>query len=516
MLSWLQPFFLSWILAVGSVAQGSSVLELTPTTDSVGRFGAHVANAGDVTGDGVADAAVTCQEGATLYCLYSGRTGRLVHVVEWPTGELGEGQASIGLVNALAVLGDVSGDGIPDFAVGVALFGQTNHYDRPDAGRFYVIDGLSAELIYTVVSPDPIPYAYFASAVVGVGDVNGNKTPDLAVGAMGEGDGRGRVYIFDGGHGELLRVLEGPSGTDPSIGARFGQAIANFGDLNGDGVNDIGVGAENDLGGRGTVSVFSGLTGEQLYRVPSPMGQPGGYKGFGFSLSGAGDINLDGTLDFTVGEFRNGRAYVFSGENGSLLMQLDPPPNVFHGSFGYAVDNAHNVDADGIPDFVVSAPRVGTNRGITYILSGRTGKVIESIEPPLGSSLWFGQSISTAAPLGSSRWIMVAAPRQAGYEGRAYLYKFGEDPVVSIAVGAVFPNPTTGRLTVPLSGSGPGIYQLDVIDMLGRTAMTSAVSVSESGRVWAPLDLGDLSAGVYHVVLRAGDSIISRKVAVVH
>ncbi|UCH87019.1 MAG: FG-GAP repeat protein, partial [Dehalococcoidia bacterium] len=168
----------------------------------------------------------------------------------------------------------------------------------------------------------------------------------IAVGApledVGGSANQGRAYVFSGVDGSLLVTLESPN---PQADAEFGYSLA-MGDVNGDGKADIAAGAPlEDVGGnanQGRAYVFSGIDGSLLLTLESP--NPQAEAQFGWSLA-AGDVNGDGKADIAVGapledvggNVNQGRAYVFSGVDGSLVLTLDSPNPLPNAQFGYSL-----------------------------------------------------------------------------------------------------------------------------------------------------------------------------------
>jgi outer membrane protein assembly factor BamB len=162
-------------------------------------------------------------------------------------------------------------------------------------------------------------------AAVAAGDVDGDGKADVAFGCAGETVGghvgQGRVYVFSGATGVLLFTLTTPN---PQTNADFGSSVA-IADTNGDGHADIIVGAPGE--GAGRVYVFSGATGTVLRTLTSPNAETNG--NFGISVS-AGDVDADGKADVIVGAsfetvtstIRQGRVYAFSGATGSRSRRL--------------------------------------------------------------------------------------------------------------------------------------------------------------------------------------------------
>ena len=136
-----------------------------------------------------------------------------------------------------------------------------------------------------------------------------------------------------------------------------------MGDVNGDWVEDLIVGASRDdtiAEDSGSAHVFSGADGSTLYNFYGDS--EGGW--FGTSVSGAGDVNGDGFDDVIVGTIfdfdRTGSAQVFSGSDGSILYDFAGDSTSF---FGQSTIDVGDVNGDGLADFVIDAPFGGANDG---------------------------------------------------------------------------------------------------------------------------------------------------------
>ena len=250
--------------------------------------------------------------------------------------------------------GDVNGDGRADIAVGAV---QEDVGAVPDAGRVYVFDGATGALIYGLNTPNPQRNAFFGAALA-LGDVDADGKNDIAVGAHFETVAghtfQGRVYIFSATSGTLLRILDTPQ---PENAVLFGRSLA-MGDADGDGKDDIAVGAPQQTAGQveGKVYLFSGATGDLILTLDAPTQQQ--LAKFGSSLA-MGEVDGDGKADIAVGaprEFTNiqGRAYVYSGDGGGLLYTLDSPAPKPSGLFGSALAMG-DADGDGRADISVGA-----------------------------------------------------------------------------------------------------------------------------------------------------------------
>lgn len=345
---------------VFSGADRSLLLTLDdPTAQPFASFGWAVAGAGDVNGDGLADLLVgaphqdVAGNGAQGQAfVFSGFDGSLLLTLDDPTPQ------EIGRFSyAVAGAGDVDGDSVPDLLVGAPLKTVGGNDFQ---GQAFVFSGADGSLIHTLNNPTPQTGATFSYAVAGAGDVNGDNVPDLLVRANSQTVGgynyQGQAFVFSGFDGSLLLTLDDPT---PQMGASFGSAVAGVGDVDGDGVPDLLVGAPYQQGGR--AFVFSGFDGSLLHTLAAPTPQVG--AAFGWAVAGAGDVNGDSLADLLVGAYfqdvgtnaDQGQAFVFSGADGSLLHTLDTPNPQASAAFGWAVAGVGDVDGDGLGDLLVGA-----------------------------------------------------------------------------------------------------------------------------------------------------------------
>ncbi len=221
--------------------------------------------------------------------------------------------------------------------------------------------------ISTLASPGAKPGGAFGTAVAGVPDVNGDGLGDIVVGANAEGLGtssEGHAYIYSGANGALLRILLSPH---PEPDGEFGECVAGVPDVNGDGRGDVVIGApEEDPGllpnDAGKVYVFSGDSGNLLFELQSPTPEIDGE--FGGTVAGVPDTNGDGRGDILVGSpnadpgaspENAGRAYLYSGATGALLRILFTPFPEIGGQFGCSVAGVADVNGDGRGDLIVGA-----------------------------------------------------------------------------------------------------------------------------------------------------------------
>lgn len=294
------------------------------------RFGWSVAGIGDVNADGKSDfivGAPTADPGgrtdAGSAFVYSGADASLLYRKDGVA-------AGDQFGNTVAGVGDVNGDGKPDFAVGAFLASPSGYLN---AGSAYVYSGADGSLIYE--KHGAAPYYYFGQSVAGCGDVNADGAPDFIVGApRATGNSivlAGAAYIYSGATGSLLLEKGGPV-----MGSMFGYSVAGGTDANGDGRPDVIIGADwADPGGltdAGAAYVYSGVNGGLLNQ------KFGGYPDddLGISVAGLGDLDGDGKGEFIVGAYRAdigdsvnaGSAYVIAGKTRAVsVASIKDVPN---------------------------------------------------------------------------------------------------------------------------------------------------------------------------------------------
>ncbi len=416
------------------------------------QYGASVATAGDVNGDGFADVLVGApmRDGVALEtgraALYAGSARGPATSASW----LQEGnQADAHFGFSVASAGDVNGDGYSDVLVGMP------DYDggQADEGRVYLFPGQPTGLSLNSSWSAEVDQAgaAFGFAVSSAGDLNGDGYADVAAGAPtydGAAADAGACFVWfgsstgPGANGTTGNADE--SLVESQASAAFGRSVAWAGDVNGDGFSDLAVGApyyDHPALGEGQLAVYyGGLDGIQAGRSWWHWGSQAGCN-FGASVAGAGDVNGDGYSDVIVGApgFDNGQED--EGRAGVLLGGAAGLSHVLTGwdesdqagaQFGASVAGAGDVNGDGYSDVVVGSPwwesvAGQANEGRAWVYLGSAGGLVAvpawTAEADVAAAR-LGTSVASAGDVNGDGFsdLIAGAPGILGSRGSAYLW----------------------------------------------------------------------------------------------
>jgi hypothetical protein len=371
------------ILALQAHAQ-VSLLQVSGTHGAQ-QLGRSAAVAGDVNADGYPDYILggPGYPASGVVSVISGLDGSVLY--RW-TGVLPANTFSLDYGFSVAGIGDVDHDGFDDVAIGA----RDDMNTFVGEGSVQVRSGRTGQVLYTVWGGSIA--AFLGQAVAAAGDVNGDGYPDFIAGAPQDstnGHYAGMARIYSGRDGSVLYTFLGTHANDG-----LGFAVANAGDVNGDGVPDAVVGAW--LGGYAVV--LSGRNGSVIRTLNGDASS----DRFGSSVAGAGDIDHDGYADVLVGAPLNdasgsdaGEVKLFSGATGQLLASYHG--TAAGGQFGLSVAGGTDLDGDGTPDILVGAPMMLLSRGVVYAISGATGRVLRAWRGNAVNFGLFGVSLGFAA-----------------------------------------------------------------------------------------------------------------------
>ena len=439
-------------------------------------FGIALVLLDDLDGDGTPDLAVGSPgadaEAGAVY-LYSGRTLRPIRTVAPPRPAEAERFGA-----AVVATPDLTGDGRPDLLVGA----PTSDPGESGAGRAYLVDPTTGDVRLTLASPDPQFDARFGAALAAVPDLSGDGVPDLAVGEpsgdVREGDrtlsDAGRVHLYSGADGAYLYTLVSPF-PDPDSGlfdrgGDFGLRVLGVRDLTGDGRGEVLVAApgeerEGDEFGAagGHVWLFAGGAATVLVEFKAPQIDRGdGTTDFGEAVALVPDRTGDGVPellagapDASAGSLDDvGIVHVLDGATGAALDRWFSPELAEDQSFGSLLSLGPDLTGDGTPEVVaVERPGCCDKTDAAWVLDGRTGALLFSADVPYFPWSLYGALLAPDLD-GDGRPELFIATDNDTFDGDEVVYAFNLDPASS----EVEPNDTPD-LAQRVAGPSPRVVQ---------------------------------------------------------
>lgn len=294
-----------------STGIGSTAITTITGATANDQLGFSVASAGDVNADNYADIIV----GAPGYSSSTGRAyvfhGATGGVSTTATSTLTGAASSNFFGYSVASAGNVNGDLYNDVIVGA--YGNTTN-----TGRAYVYLGASSGVSTTAGSTfaGSGTNQYFGYSVGSAGDVSGDGYDDVVIGAYGVTTSTGRVYLYSGSSVGLSSFAS-TTIDGATAGDAFGTAVAPAGDVNHDGYGDLIVGAPGYSSSTGRAYVYHGSSLGLSTTAAATLTGGAGSNYLGNSVASAGDVNGDGFDDVIVGAYgyssSTGAAYVYRG-----------------------------------------------------------------------------------------------------------------------------------------------------------------------------------------------------------
>ena len=535
------------------VSVGAVALSAIQLSDNPGGFvikgvgfnnneisGRSVSGAGDINGDGLDDIIIGAYsadpngtDSGSSYVVFGKSDGSVVELSAIVDGDNDSGFVLNGVAAAdrsggsVSGAGDVNGDGLDDVIVGA----RDANPNGNNSGSSYVVFGKTGGGIVELSDIDDDNTSGLlirgtetndqsGTSVSGAGDVNGDGLDDVIVGARQadpNGLSSGASYVVfgksDGGIVELSDI-ENNTTTDTTgfviNGAGFfdqnGYSVSAAGDVNGDGMDDIIVGANqadpNGSNSGASYVVFGKSDGGivELSDIENENASGGGFvingangnDQSGFSVSGAGDINGDGLDDVIVGarfadpntNTTSGASYVVFGKSDRGIVQLSDIENATGGGFaingvdmydqsGRSVSVAGDINGDGLDDIIVGAPFAELaglqDQGASYLVFGKSDSntvELSDIEQDIGGFVIYGAdgsdrsgySVSGAGDVNGDGFDDLLVGARSAYsnnvqDGASYVI-FGGAGVLNLEANTLAGDSTANRL---IGGAGNDI-----------------------------------------------------------
>ncbi|MGD1848352.1 MAG: FG-GAP-like repeat-containing protein, partial [Salibacteraceae bacterium] len=430
-----------WIV---SLDRNGNAIQQTKISDTEGNFtaplsnqdyfGGSVARLGDLDKDGIPDVAVGASrddDGGTnrgaVYVLFLNANGSVKShqkISNRITGKINVLQNEDRFGFSVAHAGDLNLDGSPDLLVG-AFYAETNH-----SGAAFLIslnpDGTAKDCInigHNLAWNESLSANdYFGASVASAGDFNKDGLLDWLVGVSRDDDGgadRGSLYLqfsnalpqqrYEPGAVLSAKLITHNTGGMSGLTSNdnFGQSMVGIGDLNGDGIIDMAVGANRDASSgtmKGAVYILMMNSDHSVQSVHKIAPSQGGFTGtlttdgyFGHSVAAIGDLDNDGIPDIAVGNFNDddgasnaGAIWIlFLNSNGTVKshQKISASQGNFTAildaddQFGRSIACLGDVDRDGVTDLAVGARNDDdgiTNAGAAYVLFLKTDGTVKA------------------------------------------------------------------------------------------------------------------------------------------
>lgn len=310
-------------------------------------------------------------------------------------------QADIGFGWSITNVGDVNGDGIDDIAIGAVGFEST---EGKSMGAIYLAfldenyEAKDVVLISRGMNGFNFPLkdkSAFGSSLASMGDMDGDGVPDIAIGAWSYSHQRGAIfflYLNADGSVKTYKQVSSLKGMELRLNPEdaFGHSMLAIGDLDGDGISELAVGADGFPNGdfRGAVFIlWPNRDGsiKRMKRIDELDERIDDDFLFGSAMTSIGDINGDGINELVIGspgaDEYHGVAYILSINSDAEVQIYKPLLENDHPVLGQIINRSHefswsltyagDLNQDGVPDLMIGAElqdKNNENVGVLHVL----------------------------------------------------------------------------------------------------------------------------------------------------
>ncbi len=405
-------------------------------------------------------------------------------------------------------IGDVNNDGYDDYII-TGDFGDLT-FPKGKAFLYYGGETIDTIPVAEFYQPNSIEDAFGTSFKLG--DINNDGYDDFAVSSSYNfSDARGYVYLFWGGD-----TISWEGSTTLSSGIMddyFGEAVANIGDINLDGFDDIAIGAPGGPSGYDTGKVFIYLGGYQVANTPDTIlvtNNPGDY--FAKVIKNIGNLNPDEITDFVITRYDEIAVY---------LERLGTPVILN----GYSVDGGGDVNGDGYDDLLI-----GDDWKIKIYLGSGSFDTTYDLSIDDVDSIGFTLYNSIAGDINNDGYdeIFAFAPYSPEPDlGSLYIFSyirpvkindFWPQRSIKYQLSQNYPNPFNPSTVVDWQLENEGYISLKVYDLIGNELATLESGIKSAGKHKTVFDASkyNLSSGIYfcRLNIKGGESSTIKMVLV--
>ena len=505
-------------------AQDSLYLVGTITGESNEKKIVEVKGVGDVNADGYGDFMISMRTGKTksdqgIVKLYLGSASAdLTPDVIFHN----PGKDSLNDFRVASGVGDVNGDGYDDFTIS----GSFNDWGYAKGKVFLYFGGETVDTI-----PVGEFYGYgiqdVFGGVTGIGDIDKDGYDDFTIGSpYNWTDGRGYVYLFWGGDS----VSWGGSTTfvSDTLEDFLGESVANIGDVNKDGYDDIAIGATAWTSGHDTGKVYVYYGGIQMDTKEDTVLIADSLEySFGDKIKNAGDINKDGVIDFFIGS-KGANIYLYLGIdsltiiNGALL-----------GYGGYMnIETGFDINNDGYNDFIIGNTNylnddsLWVGGAFCYLGNDKLNNTYHFKSEGEARGSEFSKIMSTA-DINNDGYdeLLILAPSFPDFDnpfGKLYIYSYKKITDVVNHENALpdnfklyqnYPNPFNPNTIISWESPVFSHITIKIFDILGKEAVTLLNEERPAGRYEIEFDTSKYkpSSGIYFCELKTNNFISIKK-----